>query len=136
MAVFSRNDKTTTTDFSGKEITNIAFGSEIKGDLKIAGNLQIAGKISGKIYCNSEVVIGKTSICDGSIIARKITVQGKYTGHLEADYIELVDECVVQGEIISNRILMKEGVIFEGTSKHREAFLPDKNIILEIEKKK
>ncbi|NME35885.1 MULTISPECIES: polymer-forming cytoskeletal protein [Fusobacterium] len=136
MAVFSRNDKATDTNFSGKEITNIASESEVKGDFKIAGNLQVDGKVSGKIYCNSEVVLSKTSVCDGSIIARKITVQGKYTGHLEADYIELIDNCVVSGEIISNRILMKEGVIFEGTSKHREAFLPDKNIILEIEKKK
>lgn len=136
MAVFSRNDKATDTNFSGKEVTNIASDSEVKGDLKIVGNLQIDGKVLGKIYCNSEVLLGKTSVSEGSIIARKITVQGKYNGKLEADYIELIDNCIVQGEIISNRILMKEGVIFEGISKHREAFLPDKDIILEIEKKK
>lgn len=136
MAVFSRNDKTSDASFSGKEITTIASNSEITGDLKIDGNLIIEGKVSGNIYCNYGVVIEENGSGEGKIIARKITVKGNYNGILEADFIELIGESVVKGEIHSNRILMKEGVVFEGTSKFKEAFLEDKNIILELENKK
>lgn len=136
MAVFSRDDKTSDAGFSGKEITIIASSSEITGDFKIDGNLIIEGKVSGNIYCNCGVVIEENGYGEGKIVARKITVKGKYNGTLEADFIELIDESVVRGEINSNRVLMKEGVVFEGTSKFREAFLTDKNIILELENKK
>ncbi len=136
MAVFSRDDKTSDTGFSGKEITVVASSSEIIGDLKIEGNLKVEGKVSGNIFCNCGVVIEENGCGEGKIVARKITVKGKYNGILEADFIELIGESIVRGEINSNRILMKEGVVFEGTSKFREAFLTDKNIILELENKK
>lgn len=136
MAVFSRNDKTSDAVFSGKEITKIATGSEVKGNLKIDGNLVIEGKVCGDVYCNYGVIIEETGSGEGMIVARKITVKGKYEGKLVADFIELIGESVLKGEIESNKILMKEGVIFEGSSKFKEPFLSDKDIILEIENKK
>lgn len=136
MAVFSRNDKTSDTVFSGKEITKITKGSEFKGELKVDANLLVEGKIDGNICCSYGVIIEEGGFGQGAVIAKKVTVRGNYNGKIEADLIELLGGCYVTGEIISNKLLVKEGAVFEGISKYRETLLSEKDMVLQIENKK
>ena len=135
MAVFSRNDKTSDTGFSGKEITKITRGSEFKGELKVDANLSVEGKIDGNVCCNYGITIEEGAFGKGVLIAKKVTVKGIYNGKIEADLIELLGGCYVTGEIISNRLSVKEGAVFEGISKYRESLLSEKDMVLQLENK-
>lgn len=135
MAVFSRNDKTSDAGFSGKEITKITKGSEFRGQLKVDANLSVEGKIDGNVCCNYGITIEEGAFGEGLLLARKVTVKGNYNGKIEADLIELLDGCMVTGEIISNRLLVKEGAVFEGVSKYRESPISEKEMLLQIENK-
>ncbi len=89
-------------------------GCEIKGDLISKGILRIDGISSGRLQAD-QVILNKTAVIRGEIIARRIVVDGKVEGSLRAqDLVEITSKGKVEGEIFTPRLVVSKGGKFDG----------------------
>ena len=88
--------------------------SELKGDLYSGGILRLDGIVTGTVRAD-EVIISETASIDGEISAGKILVTGKVIGTLRADdVVEIRERGSVNGTIVTKRLVMAVGGIFNG----------------------
>ena len=88
--------------------------SELKGDLYSGGILRLDGIVTGTVRAE-EVIISGTAAIEGEISAGKILVTGKVTGTLRADdVVEIREKGYVNGTIVTKRLVMSVGGIFNG----------------------
>jgi cytoskeletal protein CcmA (bactofilin family) len=94
----------------------IGSNSVFKGNVETQGTLRIDGAVEGNISADW-VVIGEKAHIKGDISARGIIVGGKIDGNLKAkEVIEVKNKGHVFGEIMSKKLVIAEGGIFEGKS--------------------
>jgi len=127
MAIFNKNDKFDDDDLSEKESTTISQGTEITGNITLQCDIIIDGEITGDISSNSVVTIDKHGKVKGSIVAQSILNYGIFEGDLDADYVELLDNSVTVGNVISDRFKTAETAIFEGNKKRKKK--SDENLL-------
>jgi|GEM_PF-492634 len=120
MAIFNKNDKFSDGDLSEKGLTVISQGTEINGNLTLQCDIVIDGKITGDITSNAVVTIDHHGEVEGSIIAQNILNYGIFKGQLDADYVELLDNSVTVGDVVSDRFKTAETAIFEGNKKRKK----------------
>lgn len=121
MAIFTRNDKSTETDYSTKELTKISQGTSFTGDVVSDCNLVVDGEINGNILSRASVTIGTKGRVEGKISASKITISGFFKGELEGEIVELSSTSNVIGDITSDKLVIEDGGNFEGYSKKRKS---------------
>lgn len=121
MAIFTRNDKSTETDYSTKELTKISQGTSFTGDIVSDCNLVIDGEVNGNILSRAAVTIGKKGKVEGKISASKITISGFFKGELDGESVELSSTSNVIGNITSDKLVIEDGGNFEGYSNKRKA---------------
>lgn len=93
----------------------IGFGTVFSGDLDISGLLKIDGDFSGSIKAEGKVLIGHTGRAKCSIFARTVVVGGVVKGDIYAeDRVVVLSTGMVLGNIRSPRLVMEEGVLFNG----------------------
>jgi cytoskeletal protein CcmA (bactofilin family) len=94
----------------------IGTNSAFKGNVDTQGTLRIDGIVEGNIAADW-VIIGEKAHIKGDIAARGIVVGGKVEGNLKAkEVIEVKNKGHVMGEIMSKKLVIAEGGIFEGRS--------------------
>ena len=94
----------------------IGTNSVFKGNVDSQGTLRIDGVVEGNIAADW-VIIGEKAHIKGDIAARGIVVGGKVEGNLKAkEVIEVKNKGHVSGEIMSKKLVIAEGGIFEGRS--------------------
>lgn len=94
----------------------IGEGAEFKGEFKLKGVIRIDGRFNGLLESEGKVLIGKSGIVDTDIRASIIIVGGIVNGNLYAtDKVELLKTCVINGDIITPRLTVEEGVKFQGS---------------------
>lgn len=94
----------------------IGTNSVFKGNVDTQGTLRIDGVVEGNIAADW-VIIGEKAQIKGDIAARGIIVGGKVEGNLKAkEVIEVKNKGHVLGEIMSKKLVIAEGGIFEGRS--------------------
>jgi cytoskeletal protein CcmA (bactofilin family) len=94
----------------------IGSNSVFKGNVETQGTLRIDGAVEGNISADW-VVIGEKAHIRGDISARGIIVGGKIDGNLKAkEVIEVKNKGHVFGEIMSKKLVIAEGGVFEGKS--------------------
>ena len=88
--------------------------SEFKGDFTAKGILRIDGIVTGTIQAD-QVILSETAAIKGDIIAKRIIVSGMVEGTLRApDRVEILPKGKVKGQIITNKLLVVEGGVFNG----------------------
>ncbi len=98
--------------------TVIGANVEIKGSLHNRGPIHIHGKVVGDIVSDSLVVVGETAHVNGPITARQVDISGQVHGSITAEeQIELQPKSLVKGDLNTNRLSIKPGAIFVGTSQ-------------------
>ncbi|MBM9576762.1 polymer-forming cytoskeletal protein [Leptospira sp. 201903070] len=96
----------------------IGEGAEFSGEFKLSGLLRIDGIFRGSIKTEGKVLIGKSGIVDTDIRARIVVAGGEINGNIYAtERVTLLASCRMKGDIVSPRIVMEEGVQFEGNCK-------------------
>jgi cytoskeletal protein CcmA (bactofilin family) len=94
----------------------IGSNSTFKGNVDSKGTLRVDGVIEGDITADW-VIVGEKAHIIGDISARGIVVGGKTDGNLRAkEIVEVKNKGCVSGEIISKKLVIAEGGIFEGKS--------------------
>ena len=87
----------------------------------LKGLLRIDGTFSGTIRTRERVLIGKTGSVHSDVYASNVVVGGEVIGNIYAtEKVTLLSTCRLKGDIHTPRLIVEEGVIFEGSCKINE----------------
>lgn len=94
-------------------------GCKIKGSVEIKGTIRIDGEFEGTINCPETLIIGKSGVVKASDVSVKnAVIGGKLIGNISAtNKIELQTGSHVEGDIQTTRLVIDEGVFFEGNCR-------------------
>lgn len=105
-----------------EEISNstntIGKGTVLEGNIETFGNIRIEGKVIGNIKSKSKIALGNSSHIDGNIIAQNADVEGEVKGRIEiSEMLILKATAVVHGDIITGKLVVEPGAVFNGSCK-------------------
>ncbi len=93
----------------------IGRGTTLTGKLHASGPLRIDGQIVGDVITKSKIVLGDTSVVEGNIVAQSADIGGKVEGKVTVDDIlTLKPSCKINGDIITNRLVVESGAKLSG----------------------
>jgi cytoskeletal protein CcmA (bactofilin family) len=98
-------------------ITVIAYGTKIKGDIRLKCHLHIDGEIEGEVQTDGNVVIGKSGVAKGDFRASNIIISGRFEGSIDADAVQVLEEGKLFGKVISKEFAIEPNALFEGESR-------------------
>lgn len=107
---------------AAEEISNssniIGKGTKLEGDIETFGNIRIEGKIIGNVKTKSKIALGQSSHVEGNILAQNAEVAGEVKGKLEVtDVLILKPTAVINGDIVTNKLIVETGATFNGGCK-------------------
>ncbi len=105
-----------------EEISNstntIGKGTVLEGNIETYGNIRIEGKVIGNIKSKSKIALGNSSHVEGNIIAQNADLEGEVKGRIEiTEMLILKATAVVHGDIITGKLVVEPGAVFNGTCK-------------------
>jgi cytoskeletal protein CcmA (bactofilin family) len=101
----------------GENITLLAKGVFIKGEIRVEGTVRIDGRLEGDIHTKGTVVIGEEGVVQGTISAGTLVNGGKVKASVTAtDRVQLLKSGVLIGEIHTSNFAMEDGAKFQGLS--------------------
>jgi len=105
-----------------EEISNstntIGKGTVLEGNIETYGNIRIEGKVIGNIKSKSKIALGNSSQVEGNIIAQNADLEGEVKGKIEiSEMLILKATAVVHGDIITGKLVVEPGAVFNGTCK-------------------
>ena len=90
-------------------------GSRVSGQLSFQGAARIDGTIDGEIQCQGSLTIGESAEIRAKISGHIVIIQGKVEGNVTAkEQIELRPPARLIGNVSAPRVVIAEGVVFEG----------------------
>ncbi len=94
--------------------TLIGRQTVMEGQLRIRESIRIDGELIGHVQASSDqavaVVVSPTGHVQGDIMARRVVIAGRVSGHIHAqDRVELHAGCLVQGDIKYGSIAIEHG---------------------------
>ena len=103
----------------GKMNSIIGKGCKINGTVIVSeGTIRIDGEFEGNITCPDTLVIGKDGHVKAEIKVKSAVVGGTVVGNIDAkEKIELQAGSRLEGDIKTSRLVIDEGVFFEGNCK-------------------
>ena len=104
---------------------NIGRTLVIKGDVSGTESLFIDGHVEGTIsFPDNRVTVGRNGSVAANITAKEVVIMGKVQGNVEcADRLDIRNEGVLAGDVVTHRISVEEGAILKGGVEVRS---PDK----------
>ncbi len=103
----------------GKMNSIIGQGCTIKGTIEVKdGTLRIDGEFEGTVNCPGTLVVGKGGKVKADVKVASAVIGGEMTGNIDArEKIELQAGSRLEGDIKTTRLVIDEGVFFEGSCK-------------------
>lgn len=96
----------------------IGKGTIVNGSIETFGNIRVEGKVIGDIKTKSKAAFGNSSQVDGSVLAQNAEVAGHITGTIEVtELLVLKATASIDGDIITNKLLVESGASFNGKCK-------------------
>jgi cytoskeletal protein CcmA (bactofilin family) len=90
-------------------------GSRVTGQLVFQGAAKIDGNVEGEIRCNGTLTIGEGAEIRAKIAGQAIVIRGKVEGNVTAkEKVELLAPARLHGNIATPRLIITEGVVFDG----------------------
>lgn len=96
----------------------IGKGTIVNGSIETFGNIRVEGKVIGDIKTKSKAAFGGSSQVDGSVLAQNAEVAGHIKGTIEiTELLVLKATASIDGDIITNKLLVESGATFNGKCK-------------------
>lgn len=96
-------------------VASLLKGSRVTGQLNFQGAARIDGIVDGEIQCQGRLVIGEGAEVRAKITGQTVVVQGRVEGNVIAkERLELVSPARLYGNIVTPRLTIAEGVVFDG----------------------
>jgi cytoskeletal protein CcmA (bactofilin family) len=93
-------------------------GCKVKGNIELQGTIRIDGDFDGQVNCPETLIIGKSGVVKAEVKVKNAVIGGKLVGNIQAtNKIELQSGSHVEGDIQTARLVIDEGVFFEGACK-------------------
>lgn len=91
------------------------------GAYKFSRGVRIQGRVEGSIESRGHVIIEEQAQVKGDIVAREVTVAGRYDGKARCrGCFHITSGAIVTGEINTNVLIVEEGGYFDGEFKMSE----------------
>jgi cytoskeletal protein CcmA (bactofilin family) len=92
-------------------------GSRVSGQLSFQGPARIDGTVDGEIQCQGTLAIGEGAEVRAKISGQVVVIRGKVEGNVTAkEKVELAAPGRLIGNIDTTRLVITEGVVFDGDS--------------------
>jgi len=102
-------------NMAGGQTSILAQGCKFDGKIEVRGTLRIEGEFKGDIGTPESLVIGKTGVVHAKVRVKNAIIGGQLFGNIVAENkIELQSGSHVEGDIKTKRLVIDEGVFFEG----------------------
>jgi cytoskeletal protein CcmA (bactofilin family) len=104
----------------GKDEINAFLGrdTEFEGKFSFTGAVRIDGKFSGEIFSSGILIVGESAIIESRIHVGDMVISGEVHGDIVAENkIEINVPGKLFGNIQTPKLVIEEGVIFEGNCK-------------------
>lgn len=88
----------------------------VRGDLTGGGDLQIEGKVYGRIRIG-HLVVAEGGMVEGDIVAKAVSVSGSVRGTIRAGTVTLSATAKVAGDILHDVLAIEAGAQLEGQCK-------------------
>jgi len=96
----------------------ISSGTSIKGDIESKGDFRIDGKVDGNIVTEGKILVGETGNVTGNITCERCEISGSFEGKIIVkDLLSITANAKITGEIITGKLQVQPGAIFNGTCK-------------------
>ena len=104
--------------FSDRKFTGsiLANSINLRGSISCKGELQIEGRVNGNIN-GEKVVLGSSSIMEGTLTADEIIISGKFKGKMKGKSIRLESNATVDAEIQYEILAIEDGSTVNGIVK-------------------
>ncbi|HRX52677.1 MAG TPA: polymer-forming cytoskeletal protein [Candidatus Krumholzibacteria bacterium] len=108
-------DATTSGGGDNRQTSILAQGCRFEGKVTVSGTFRVEGEFKGDIATPEQLIIGKTGVVNGTVKVKNAMIGGQLHGNIEAENkIELQSGSHVEGDIKTKRLVIDEGVFFEG----------------------
>jgi cytoskeletal protein CcmA (bactofilin family) len=107
-------------------MTTLGSTISIKGELRANEDLTLEGRVEGPVWCDGSLIVASSANVHGDVIARDITVFGRFAGQLVAtEVVDIRKDADVSGRIVTERLILEDSARFNGRSEpqHLEAAL-------------
>ncbi|MFW6146961.1 MAG: bactofilin family protein [Thermodesulfobacteriota bacterium] len=92
--------------------------TEFDGKFSFTGTVRIDGKFSGEIFSNGTLIIGESAVVESKVHVGEMIIRGEVHGDIFAENkIEINVPGKLFGNIQTQRLVVEEGVVFDGTCK-------------------
>jgi len=96
----------------------IGEGTRFKGEFDLSGLLRIDGDFSGVIRTKGKVLIGRNGRAECTLHAGIVVVGGVVRGEIfSTEKVTILSTGLVLGNITTPRLIIEEGVVFNGSCK-------------------
>jgi cytoskeletal protein CcmA (bactofilin family) len=113
----SKEEKRVAEEISNSSNT-IGKGTFLEGNVETYGNIRIEGKVNGNVKSKSKVALGPSSFVQGNVMAQNADLEGEVRGRIEVtELLVLKATSVIQGDIVTGKLVVEPGAVFNGTCK-------------------
>lgn len=93
----------------------IGKGTKVEGKIYVQGSIRVDGEVKGEVSTTDLFVLGKEGNMNGNLRTRNASISGRFEGNIHADgKVELLHQAVFKGELECKKLVIEEGVIFDG----------------------
>ncbi|MDO6641535.1 MULTISPECIES: polymer-forming cytoskeletal protein [unclassified Shewanella] len=108
--MFSKKSPTSNLSF-------IANDCELSGNIKVNGDVLIAGKVDGEIRASGNITVEATGVVTGGVVCVEATVSGLMTGNINCEKLTITNTGTFDGEVYSKRMEILDNGQFLGYRK-------------------
>lgn len=104
--------------FGGDDnITLLAKGVHLKGEIRVEGTVRIDGRLEGEIHTKGQVIVGEDGLVQGTVAAGTVVSSGRIKATVTAvERVQLLKTAIVIGDIHTPILIMEEGAKLQGTT--------------------
>jgi cytoskeletal protein CcmA (bactofilin family) len=104
----------------------VGEGTVFEGTLRAESNVNVSGRVVGKLIVNGRAVISQNGRVEGELRATNAAVGGTIEGEIFVEErLELESTAHVDGSIQTDRLVVEEGAVFTGSCKMGDAINAD-----------
>jgi cytoskeletal protein CcmA (bactofilin family) len=110
---------------NGEATSVIGENSVFEGTFEVTGNLRVDGKFSGTLNVTETIQVGSNGYVDADVKTKSAVVAGTIKGNLNAsEKITLQTGSRLEGEMVTSKLVIEEGVSFQGSCNTAKGGVP------------